>query len=331
MGEGLGVREITYLCCTNTNSLQLKTTFTLHGSVIATYRPCRMGSKYFAMPHTDSMGLLPANPLGQDDYSLIGEIISRRALYERLERECGLVIDLGNEQVVSGLLQSGKMTGITVRSMIPLLEERCGGKVVSLLPLQDGFESTLSRLSTDVRRKIRKSAKNGIVVRCGGAELMDSFYPVYRKTIHRHGSFGLTKRCMAGLLGDGGNRLFVAFKGDLAVGSALLMMEERFAENNAFATDIRFNRLYTSYALHHAMMEYASGAGCVCYSFGRSTPGSAVHRYKQQWGTTDRVLWTCSDTPVKPGSQHRLVRKVVRLLPQWISQSLDGIVAQGFY
>jgi hypothetical protein len=50
-------------------------------------------------------------------------------------------------------------------------------------------------------------------------------------------------------------------------------------------------RLSANMAVYHALMNHAIAEGLRIFNFGRSTPGSGPHKYKQQWGVRDEPLW----------------------------------------
>ncbi len=309
-----------------------RVTFTNQGKPVAVLSFAKTKSGWHAMPHADSLG-------AWFDKSVVENITLASQLINCLLTEGNLFEDTAR---------------VSIRSTMPLLSYRTEHKVISVISLEGGYDAVMSRLNANVRRKISKSARCGIVVLAGkaehidsaelmegpdpmsgaeligGPELIDDFYSVYRKTIHKHGSFGLPKGFFSNIPPEEGS-LFVAFLNNKPIGSALLTRMMDTSENTAFATLPCYNKLYTSYALHHAMIQHAINTGCSIYSFGRSTPASSVHRFKQQWGAVDNVLYYNSTHPVKVPGNYELTRKVIRHLPMGMSAAFDRFVAKRIF
>lgn len=233
--------------------------------------------------------------------------------------------------------QAGIAPGLHLRqrSFYKLEEHRLSHKVDSHLALQGDEKDQFSAFSPGVRRKIRKADRNGISIQTGGIELLDTFYKVYRRNIHQLGSFGLPKSFFQDLLRqytDGDAKLFIATLNGEAVGSSLLLTWHHYAENPWFATLRAHNRQYVSYLLHWHMIKASLAAACRIYSMGYSTADSGVHRYKQQWGTTDKTIYLNSTFPVADRLQKmQYLRKIIRRMPQsWIS-IFDRYIATRFY
>jgi len=53
----------------------------------------------------------------------------------------------------------------------------------------------------------------------------------------------------------------------------------------------QYNALAPNMLLYWAFMERAAEQGLATFNFGRCTPGSGTHRFKQQWGGLDQPLW----------------------------------------
>ncbi len=236
--------------------------------------------------------------------------------------------------VPSGVTCEGKLY-LSHRSYFPVSRFFSGHKTDSLLQLMEAPEQQMQHFSPDVRRKIRKAVKNGIHVSTGGVELLDDFYCVYRRNIHALCSMGLPESFFRSLVENyaGGKiSIMVAFFNNEPVGAAVLMTWLNFAENPWFATLRQFNKLYVGYLLHWAMMQTAIETGCKIYSFGHSTTGSSVHRYKQQWDSGDRIIYLNANKPVIAlNPKINYFRKVIGLLPLSLMKHFDLFIARKYY
>lgn len=320
--------------------------FTLNGTAIAIYNASKVNGRWYALPHSDSFGFHSVDSQ-QSMIDLINRILKSEALYKDIRGVESRQIELTDEVLTGEFVKSPAVDKIGIRSRVPLLQYHQPEKIVSVIDLgEESNESPVSRrdllfksLSSNVRRKINKAGKNGIVIKDGGLELLDDFYSVYRKTIHRHGSFGLPKVLFRNMLTHSETtagpaaRIFVAYNQSV-IGSALLLTQNNFSENNAFATLPEYNHLYTAYALHMAMMDYAIKCGSRAYSPGRSTPGSGVHKFKKQFGGKEYPLFYCSNSnpaksfiPFKFPLKRRLIQQFIRLLPQSLVEIFDAFVS----
>lgn len=222
------------------------------------------------------------------------------------------------------------------RSEFRLLDYQCEGKVIPCLSLNSSVEDQMKAFSVGVRRKIRKSYHNQLVIKTGSSELLDDFMTVYDNNIRALGSFGLPKKFFQSLLLHyeyGLATIVVAYHDRKAVGAAILLTFMDYAENLWFATVKDYNHLYVSYALHHQMISMAIRAGCRTYSFGRSTRDSSVHHYKKQWGTYDEPLFVNSTHDgFKRGHGHFLpVQNLVRMIPNSLARRMDMQVSRHIF
>jgi hypothetical protein len=207
-------------------------------------------------------------------------------------------------------------------------------KTISFLPVKQNAAIHLSSLPAGVRHKIRKAGRNGITVRAGGIELLDDFYPVYRQNIQRLGSFGLPKRFFENLLtlAADQSKVFIAQKGAKNMGAAILVNFESHTENPWFASTLEGNRQFVTYALHFAMQEMTIIKGIGLYSFGSSTRGSSVEKYKQQWGTFEKSLYLNASHPVGDLAQrYGLVKSILKHIPYQLTMLFDNWVSFRVY
>jgi hypothetical protein len=205
-------------------------------------------------------------------------------------------------------------------------------KVVSLLHLD---VNPWQRFTSNLRRKIRRSQKNGFTIVQGGMALLDDFYKVYATHIRSLGSAPLTRRWFKNLLQQYSNGfcgIFLLKKGDELAGAAFNLEYQGFYENSYFAVSKPHQKTYGSYALTYAMIQHAQAIGAHTYSFGRSTPNSGVHRFKQQWSTTDLPLvWLKSTKPPVNLRQFTWLNTLWKTLPNPLRKPLDPYISKWVY
>lgn len=205
-------------------------------------------------------------------------------------------------------------------------------KVVSLLDIR---EDPHARFSSNLLRKIRKAAKNGFIIETGGIELLDSFYSIYSRHIRSIGSAALSKRWFRNLLDqyEGGFcGIFLLKKKGVLAGAAFSLEYQGFFENCWLAVPKPFQHEYGSYALMNGMINYARLMGATTFSFGRSTKGSGVHRFKQQWATHDLPLcWLKHPSNNINLRKHTWLNKIWKALPGPFRKPLDVYLAKWIY
>ncbi len=208
-------------------------------------------------------------------------------------------------------------------------------KTTSLLTLVSDERDLLKNISSNLRRKINKALKTDIIIKSGGTELLDDFYKVYVQNIYKLKSLCYSKQFLRDLLlsyNFGNIKLFVAYKDNTPIASALLASYNRFYENIFFATNEEYRSLYVSDLLHWEMISFSLTANKGkkgIYSFGRSTKGSGVHKYKSHWSVTDYPIYTF--TNLSDIRKHSWLTNIWGLLPEFISTALSPHLIKHIY
>ncbi len=306
------------------------------------------GKEWFSLPHYNN-GAFWLDKQGLDRWLLTNEVsvqvdepwffnrfVNQIEYFNRIDSVNKLMLITLEPNDFKVINQPGKPNfRLRHRSYLPLSPNRLEHKTDSLLQLGESLESQMNAFPSGISYKIRKALRNGVTTRTGGAELLDDFYQVYRQNIYHLGSFGLPKHFFEKLMQDysgGKAQIVVADYQGKPVGGAILLTWLHYAENPWFATHRSHNYLYTSYLLHWEMMKSAIGAGCRIYSFGYSTKGSGVHRFKQQWGTTDRTIFLNSNHPIAYQlKKMQYLRRIIRKLPLAFTKLFDNYIATKYY
>ena len=91
----------------------------------------------------------------------------------------------------------------------------------------------------------------------------------------------------------------------------------------------QYNALAPNMLLYWAFMERAAEQGLSTFNFGRCTPGSGTHRFKQQWGTRDEQLWwyqsggaSGAATPSPTDGKYSLGPRLWKHLPERVATVL---------
>jgi CelD/BcsL family acetyltransferase involved in cellulose biosynthesis len=96
-----------------------------------------------------------------------------------------------------------------------------------------------------------------------------------------------------------------------------------------------FNRYAPNMLLYCALMEEMIRRGIAVFNFGRCTPGSGTHRFKQQWGGEEVSLpwvqWSPAgraEIPSQDGRVYSLATAVWQRLPLFVANHLGPRLAR---
>jgi FemAB-related protein (PEP-CTERM system-associated) len=177
----------------------------------------------------------------------------------------------------------------TAEQELPL--EPHTGKVTSVLALPGDGETLWAALPSKLRSQIRKPQKAGVEMRFG-ADQLEPFFTVFARNMRDLGSPTHPLRFFQSIQQQFGDLVWFgcAYYGGkpVAGGCALHFGSEL---EMTWASSLRsFNHLSANMLLYWKFIEHAANAGLQQFNFGRSTPGSSTHRFKQQWGAVDVPL-----------------------------------------
>jgi len=222
---------------------------------------------------------------------------------------------------------------VEVRSFNYLLGASDTKKTVCLIHLEKQEKKQFEAFKSNLRRKINKAEKNGILIRSGGLELLEDFTQVYNRNMHRIGSPTLGKQFFKSLL-DAVNEtiLFVAYLNEKPIGSSFIMWYDGYVENTWFSTDDVYNHLYTSFALHWETIKWAINNKAHTYSMGRSTIESGTHHYKLQWPVEDKLLYLNQNKKSGHGlKDQQWANGIWKRLPAVIVDKMGPFIAKRIY
>ena len=96
-----------------------------------------------------------------------------------------------------------------------------------------------------------------------------------------------------------------------------------------------YSRMAPSMLLYWAFMEQMIACGVRVFDFGRCTPGSGNHHFKQQWGGRDVALpwleWSPRDVAATPSPErpvYRVASAVWRRLPLSMTRRIGPVLAR---
>lgn len=166
-------------------------------------------------------------------------------------------------------------------------------KITVLLDLPTAGPETLwKQLNAKVRNQVRKPQKEGVDVRFG-AEHVGAFYEVFSRHMRDLGTPTQPRRLFESLVDEFGEDVWfgVAYRNGLAISAGCgFRWGPRF--ELTWAASLReHNPISPNMLLYWRFLERCCEQGLRTFDFGRCTPGSGTHRFKQQWGGRDALLW----------------------------------------
>lgn len=263
------------------------------------------GREVFSLPHFNHA----AGPIVP--YTTLADKL--QALQEHLRKPVGLRLSAGDSAISAS-------------------------KVVSLLRL-DRHACPELLLHGSLARKIRAAHSRGVTVEQQGSDGLKAFMAIYERRLHQLGSANLPLRFFDALMQsypdkalDAGVMLHIARYRGRCVGAAFSLGFGQWFENGWFATDISQPALYVAYALHDAVIRDALASGATIYSFGRSSPGSGVHQFKQQWGTSDLYIAQYSIPPKRHDwRNYPWLHNIWKKVPLPLARPFNKIIAKWMY
>ncbi|MBI5055595.1 MAG: FemAB family PEP-CTERM system-associated protein [Nitrospirae bacterium] len=228
---------------------------------------------------------------------------------------------------------------IELRQRFPMRYETPSSnhKVASVISLCGDAEETFKRLHQNVRNKIRKAQKNGVIVQ-NGAEHLGDFYRVYSRNLRDLGTPVITQRffeCIAETFPEH-VRVYRATRQGKTIGAKVVFMDSKTCYFE-FSASVRESLCHAPvHAMNWAAIETASAAGCRQVDLGRSTAESAHCNFKKYWGSETHnlsvayQLLNCDQLPGlnKENPKFSLAIALWKRLPLFISRLLGPPIAR---
>jgi FemAB-related protein (PEP-CTERM system-associated) len=202
----------------------------------------------------------------------------------------------------------------------------CDGSRVALrMPLSASMDRLWDSLSRNMRKKVRRSERDGLAAEPRGADGIAPFYEVYLRNMRDLGSPMHSRRLF--------EAIFAAFPetsvtllirlGDAVAGAAFAVWF-RGVFTVLCAHSLRaYHGLFPNNLLYWELFRLALDRGCTTADFGRSPRGSGIYEFKKLWGMDDWPLYYQS-LPIRSqptldekraGMAYRAFARVWRLVP----------------
>jgi FemAB-related protein (PEP-CTERM system-associated) len=159
-------------------------------------------------------------------------------------------------------------------------------KVAMVLELQESEERVWKGLRPEIRNRIRKAVKEGVVVEDGGAELIPEFYQVFAENMRDLGSPVHSRRFFESIFACVPDqvRLVCARVNGAPVAAGITVTFRDGVEMPWVSASRRYQQIAPNNAVYWHAIQEACRKGLKRFDFGRSTPGSGTYEFKRRWG-----------------------------------------------
>ena len=167
-------------------------------------------------------------------------------------------------------------------------------KVRMLLDLPASSNELLAGLKSKLRSQVKKPIRDGLMVKMGGGELVDTFYRIFAANMRDLGSPVHSLTWIKAVVDSYAEncRVAVVYTPNGEPAAAGIILLQRQTVSIPWASALReYNRLNPNMLLYWTFLEFAADNGHRYFDFGRSTPSEGTYRFKQQWGALPKPLY----------------------------------------
>lgn len=203
-------------------------------------------------------------------------------------------------------------------------------KVCMLLSLVSDPDEIWRRLKPEIRNRVRKAEKSGLIAISGGQELLGDFYRLWTIRMRQLGTPCYSKNLFRNILEmfPKHSRIFVVKLGNQAVGTAFSYSFNGLGQCRWSTANTEFNGRATNTLLYWSAIRHHCLAGDRMFDFGRSTPNSSQYEFKRRWRTKPIQLyyqyWTQADhklSIVRPDNpKYKGKIQMWKKLPLWMTR-----------
>lgn len=165
-------------------------------------------------------------------------------------------------------------------------------KIIVLRDLVPGdYDATFKSFDSKLRSQVRRAERENVVVRFG-SELTADFHKVFAEHMRDLGSPAHGRSFFERLTAALGDRTWVgvAYLGDEPIAAGFALVDRDEVEMSWASALRRHAKIAPNMALYGAFIRRSCELNKQVFNFGRCTPGSGTHKFKQQWGSRDVPL-----------------------------------------
>jgi FemAB-related protein (PEP-CTERM system-associated) len=230
-----------------------------------------------------------------------------------------------------------KLLELRGRQALPLDLPVSHRKITVVLDVPARVETLWEGLKAKVRSQVRRPQKEGVRV-VFGADQLAPFYDVFATHMRDLGTPVLPRSFFQAAAEELGDDFWVAcahYQGRAVAGGCGVRWGGEFEITWASALQ-RYNAIAPNMLVYWSFLERCVETGVGLFNFGRCTPGSGTHRFKQQWGGRDEPLWWYQSsrrgvaaTPSPDAAAYSWGPRIWRRLPVGLASRLGPMVVRG--
>lgn len=211
-------------------------------------------------------------------------------------------------------------------------------KMTMHLPLSSDPEQLWRKFRPEIRNRVRKAEKSGLIAINGGLELLDDFYRVWTVRVRQLGTPCYPSKLMRSILETFPNnsRIFIVRFDSLTVGGGFTTCLNGWADMQWVATLTHYNKLAPNNLLYWSVIKHYCMGGASWFDFGRCTVNGPTYEFKRRWGPREVKFYY--QYWVRPGQQLSIIspdtpkykRKVEmwKRLPLWVTRLVGPYISR---
>ena len=209
-------------------------------------------------------------------------------------------------------------------------------KITVVLDLAGDPEKVFAGFKAKLRSQVRRPQKEGVTVRFG-ADQVAPFYDVFAHHMRDLGTPAQPRSWFEALAAafPGDAWFACAWHGGKPIAGGCGFRWGGEFEITWASALTAYNAMSPNMALYWGFIERAAQEQLAVFNFGRCTPGSGTHRFKQQWGTRDVPLYwyqqarSAAKTPSPDDSAYSWGPRIWKRLPVGVATALGPRLVRG--
>lgn len=221
--------------------------------------------------------------------------------------------------------RKNNLSGPYFKDLYRSLNTNKSSKIVyrAVLELPKDEEQLTASYSSNLRRKIRKAKRNGLVVR--ESKEIDKFYHIWAHNMRDLGTPVISFTFFRNIkeFFELNSFLLSVEKGNECIGGVILLkLGDRVIDPYISCLRSTLN-LYPNNLLYHEMLLWGIKQKCRYFDLGRSQPGSGNEKFKLQYGAKLRPLYSYGSDKIQVNSLlGRLATSCWKKMPLPVTNSL---------
>jgi hypothetical protein len=208
-----------------------------------------------------------------------------------------------------------------------------GMPVVSAIDLsawRDAEHFWEAGLSANLRKKVRKAAKDGCIATCtrDAAEL-DVFFPLFARTMHAHGTPVYPRELFRRALEAGIASVVTVRRGGEILVSYFVLEDAHLALFQWAGFHPGLDAGYASLVGEWEAVRTAFARGCRWFDLGRAPLGGPAWKHKQYWHPQSFLAARLPAEETTPYAKYRRAGALWRRLPSWLADRAGPVIVRG--